>query len=1376
MQKDTNSYESKLIQGILELRAKLNDGSINQRQYGREIGKFLVDVDDDTLNRFDELEQAFDDGDIDSAEYEKRLAAIFPQDETQMPAGSQANEATGNAVSAQGKASEKTGYDVFLSYSHRDGEAYGMEYILRIKEEIEKALEGIVEQPKVFLDAEALQLGDLWHSKIMESINQCKVFICLVSEQYLKSEYSTRERLWWNAKQTHDGRLLGGGPYPVYYVKLEDGIFWERPDVKELMAIQTDNKPWFELKTQLQEDFIRERLASITSIVRKKAEAANQSAQSFCSILPPLCDNFVGRVTELRELHELCANGRHPVIQAAGGVGKTELSVAYAYGFADQYPMGRFLLRMEGVHSWDDAFSVMLDMEGTSAEAGLKKVADELGIDDNTLKQGPAERHHAAADALLKRAQSGKLLILLDNLDDEDLLKSSRMRDFLCDSQIPPNIHVLATTRSTLHFSERDQFASFELGNLKEHEAFEMLCLTGNGQYPFDMQPPTAENKEYHAAHEVIKVLDCHAWSMEIISAFMADNYDPEGFTFEQQLSNMQKGLNIKVGDCTFRSGTATPEALLQPTLEKLSSQELGAENMELLTFASCFNADNIPVNILEAYWQKYYPDVECSKGKPFVFALKQLTKYHLLSKNEDTCKMHRLLQSVLLKNVKPLVRKFGVFLQDNELIHYSILTHILKNVPELINFCNKDKLSPTLWIFLLSNSYFVPKCPWDDFNGDIWSKLLQQQPKYAERCEWGKLNGSDWSSLLQKQPQFAEKCLWDKLDGNDWSSLLRKQPQFAEKCPWNKLGAWAWSSLLQEQPQFAEKCPWSKLGAWLWFFLLQAQPQFAEKCPWDKLDAEIWSFLLQAQPQFAEKCPWDKLEGEAWSSLLQGQPQFAEKCPWNKLGGMDWSSLLQAQPQFADRCPWDKLDGEDWSSLLQKQPQFADICPWDKLNGKEWSLLLQRQVQFSKRCSWDKMDGNDWVWLLQKQPQFSERCPWYKLDGHDWSWLLKEQPQFSHECPWRKLDGNDWGSLLLEQPQFAEKCSWDKLEGSDWSNLLLRQPQFAEECPWLKLEGKDWSWLLQNKTHFADKCLWDRLEGKDWSRLLCVQPQFAEKCTWDKLGGNDWSRLLCGQPQFADKCPWDKLGGYDWSSLLCGQPQFAEKCPWDKLDGNDWCSLLQKQPQFVDKCPWDKLDGYDWSLMLCESPQFADRCPWDKLDGNNWISLLQKQASFADRCPWDILNGYNWSQLLQKQPQFADRCPWNKLDGNDWSELLQKQLQFAEKCPWDKLEGSDWVELLKTHPQFADKCPWDKLDGSDWSLLLCERPQFAEKCPWDKLSDFDWSCLLMKQPQFAEKCSFPWKKLAIYLLDNVLYFFHKLARQCLSSLCSIFTRQGKRQ
>ena len=650
MQKDTNSNESKLIQGILELRTKLNEGSINQRQYVRGTEKLLVDVDDDTHNRFDELEQAFDNGKIDHAEYENRLAAIFPPVNQGVLATSRPDDA----------------YDVFLSYSHKDAAEYDAVYINRIKTEIEKSLEGIVPNPRVFLDTDALGLGVNWHSTIMESLRQCLAFVCLLSENYLESGYSTRERIWWKARQTHDGRLLDG-LYPIYYVKLHKDVFDpnQSDDVKNLVAIQMDKEPWFEFKTTLQEDFIKARLAAVTGVVQQKVSAALKAVSSFCSVTP-LCEAFVGRITELRELHELCANGKRPVIHAAGGVGKTELAIAYAYGFADQYQGGRYLVRMEGVKDWKDAFVNLLNAYGQEhKDASPIKTWQYLGIDEKIMIGNDAEKkREAGRNALFEQAEKkGALLLLLDNVDDERILNN--LKELTGGLSLPRNIHVLATTRMTLKRGENSAFdfqpypQNEPLGNLKENEAFEMLCKTaGEGVYPFDRrQPPEKEidDPEYHAAHEVIRYLECHAWSMEIVSAFMKENYRANEFNFARELEELKQNTKWVEADENGQKrhhAACKPEDLLKPTFDQLGKLPLGAETLELAVFAACFKADDIPVVILREYWQLHFTDNVTIQGQSlpaFAYALNQLTKYHLLSGNDKTCKMHRLLQSVLL-------------------------------------------------------------------------------------------------------------------------------------------------------------------------------------------------------------------------------------------------------------------------------------------------------------------------------------------------------------------------------------------------------------------------------------------------------------------------------------------------------------------------------------------------------------------------------------------------------------------------------------------------------------------------------------------------------------------------------------------------------
>ena len=225
-------------------------------------------------------------------------------------------------------------YDVFLSYSHKDAELYGKETVERIKQEIQNELQDVACRPLVFLDTEALNSGDEWHAKIMEKLEECKVFVCLLSQNYLDSPYCTRERLWWEQKEIRAGRLRKD-TLPVYFVQITPDP-WQNPSakVKDLFGFQLEQQgsalvPWFSGKEKVKELFIKERLNFLKNTVQDKISARKQSEKSFCSVTPPLSENFVGRITELKELREICANGHYPVIQADGGVGKTELAVAY---------------------------------------------------------------------------------------------------------------------------------------------------------------------------------------------------------------------------------------------------------------------------------------------------------------------------------------------------------------------------------------------------------------------------------------------------------------------------------------------------------------------------------------------------------------------------------------------------------------------------------------------------------------------------------------------------------------------------------------------------------------------------------------------------------------------------------------------------------------------------------------------------------------------------------------------------------------------------------------------------------------------------------------------------------------------------------------
>ena len=69
-------------------------------------------------------------------------------------------------------------YQIFLSYSHKDAETLGNDYIEELKNQIE---ESIGMPDSVFLDVDALHRGVDWNKTINECLDCSKVFISLFS-------------------------------------------------------------------------------------------------------------------------------------------------------------------------------------------------------------------------------------------------------------------------------------------------------------------------------------------------------------------------------------------------------------------------------------------------------------------------------------------------------------------------------------------------------------------------------------------------------------------------------------------------------------------------------------------------------------------------------------------------------------------------------------------------------------------------------------------------------------------------------------------------------------------------------------------------------------------------------------------------------------------------------------------------------------------------------------------------------------------------------------------------------------------------------------------------------------------------------------------
>ena len=1003
---------------------------------------------------------------------------------------SEAGHAQSGSVQSDGDQPKETRYDVFLSYSHKDAELYGKDLIQSIKDEIEADLFDITCRRLVFLDSEALNYGDEWHAKIMEKLNECRVFICLLSDNYLNSTYCMRERLWWETREIRRGRLRQA-TLPVYFIRLNhDPNQDEKRRVRDLFGFQMESEPWFDRGgKEVKDFFLKERLDNLKNAVRNKL-TREEAASGFNTVIPDPSKCFVGRVLELKELHEICLSGHIPIIEGVAGAGKTELATVYAYGYAGDYPQGRFLIHMEGKRSWEDAVLSLVKDPDTG-----RNVQAELGIMDSDMRKDGKSLHRLIIEKIFARAGKGRLLLLLDNVDDASLFRERELQGFSLKQLIPDNIHMIATTRHELEIpNERNRAKKFALGNLDDDESFELFCEIGRNRFPFSKKKELDENDpEYIAAMEIIHLVEGHVWSLEIIAGQIADKYD-DGVTFQNRMASLRKRFSIEGKGHSWRSPADSPGDLVRDTLNILKKKENGEAIVRLAYFAALLAPDGKKKDVLLACWDKLFADVKFkNKGvDPFLFAYNHLWRYNLLHSKDDD-KMHRLTQ-VGLKQIMKEDGFFDVCVEELADVMAEVLSipntiriEAFAITPELM-VCLSRK-HPDLFSFLLSPGQ--------------WAKLLVADPSNSmliELCPWNALSGNDWEKLLKIRPQFADRCDWDKLDGMNWAGLLGKRPQFADRCDWDKLDGMNWAGLLGKRPQFADRCDWDKLNGMNWADLLGKRPLFADRCDWNGLDGFNWAELLGKQPRFANRCKWESLLGFNWACLLLDQPQFADKCPWNELDDEDWVLLLRSRPQFADQCPWNELTGEDWGWILQKQPQFAEQCRWDKLSDGNKVHLLRGNPQFADKCDCDKIK-EDWVWLLLEQPQFADKCPWDCLTKQDWAILISGQPRFADQCPWNDLDGWGWAFLLGVQPQFANRCNWNKLTARDWAELLGEQPRFADRC---------------NR--------WNEMNGRDWAKILAREPQFADRCIWDKLVGEDWRHLLQKQPQFAGKCPFNEL------------------------------------------------------------------------------------------------------------------------------------------------------------------------------------------------------------------------------------------------------------
>ncbi|MCP5044547.1 MAG: TIR domain-containing protein, partial [bacterium] len=282
-----------------------------------------------------------------------------------------------------------------------------------------------------------------------QGLRESRLFLAILSPNFFASDFCRRE---WEEYTRYEAmrQCLGEGVAPVYFIELP-GL--DTGEIDDLIAEWVQGpRQWCDLASQtpveiarwhekgkqaLEDTHVANRLQELKSEIAERLKRADRAKESPTNIYRHNAQ-FVGRVRELTQLrHAVSEQGSVGVVghsqrpdagavavHGVGGMGKTELALAYSHAFAWDYPGGRWLAACEHVSD----FNLV-----------LRQLAEPLGVE---FTEEENKDVHLAGERILRvLRQRERSLLLLDNVDDPALLTPDVLM------RLPRNVHMLATTR-----------------------------------------------------------------------------------------------------------------------------------------------------------------------------------------------------------------------------------------------------------------------------------------------------------------------------------------------------------------------------------------------------------------------------------------------------------------------------------------------------------------------------------------------------------------------------------------------------------------------------------------------------------------------------------------------------------------------------------------------------------------------------------------------------------------------------------------------------------------------------------------------------------------------------------------------------------------
>jgi tetratricopeptide (TPR) repeat protein len=546
-------------------------------------------------------------------------------------------------------------YDLFISYAHLDNARH---QVRELRDAILEDFEGFAGRSlKIFFDEEDIPGMSAWESRIARGLRESRLFLAVLSPNYFDSEYCRKE---WDEYIRYEAmrQCLGEGVAPVYFIELP-GLESNKLDarIKDWVAETREGRQWFDFASQspiqlkpwhdvgkraLEDSHVAERLQSLKSELDERLGRADRARQSPSNIYRHNPE-FVGRVRELSLLrealdekgsvgvvgHSAAQDTAAITVHGLGGMGKTELALAYSHAFAWDYPGGRWLAACEHVSD----FNLV-----------LRQLAGPLEVEFTDEEQKDAQ---IAGERILRELRKrDRSLLLLDNVTDPALITP----DVLQRLPAQGHVHVLATTRmGPMQLAGGPHDHSFIA--VDELPSDDALALIRSHQ----PEARFIHEDDEAAARELVELLDGFTLAVETAAIYLG-RHAGSGI-----IANYARRLRTEMLDWSEQAaadpavGVRHKVALLEHTLA-ITFESLSAEQLHVLSLGALLPADQIPLPWIRAIEVEGVPSFEVGEEGDIGWdeLCESLRSLRLLQPddNENVTRMHRMVQELLKKKL----------------------------------------------------------------------------------------------------------------------------------------------------------------------------------------------------------------------------------------------------------------------------------------------------------------------------------------------------------------------------------------------------------------------------------------------------------------------------------------------------------------------------------------------------------------------------------------------------------------------------------------------------------------------------------------------------------------------------------------------------